>query len=135
MIQRIQSIFLLVAALAFIGTGQFRHVLAMETQTWVLPAVIGLNVLVGIGALVSIFLYSDRKKQLGLLSLLQYTALIALFAAYGALYLSGGLAEVTTNLEVMAMLILPVLGYMLIRLASVRIKKDIELVRSMDRLR
>ena len=135
MIQRIQSVFLLVAAFAFFGTGLFRHVLAMETETWILPAVIGLNVLVGIGALVSIFLYGDRKKQLGLISLLQYTALLALVAAFGALYLSGGLIEIPANLEATALLVFPVLGYILIRLAGARIKKDIELVRSMDRLR
>ncbi len=135
MIQRIQSVFLLVAALAFIGTGQFRHVLAMETETWILPAVIGLNVLVGLGALVSIFLYGDRKKQLGFISLIQYAALIALVAAFGALYLSGGLVEIPNNLEALALLILPVAGYILIRLAGARIKKDIALVRSMDRLR
>ena len=135
MIQRIQSVFLLVAALAFIGTGLFRHVLAMETETWILPAVIGLNGLVGIGALVSIFMYGDRKKQLGLIFLMQYSALFALVAAFGALYLSGGLAEIPGNLEALALLILPILGYILIRLAGARIKKDIELVRSMDRLR
>ena len=135
MIQRIQSVYLLLAGLAFIGTSLFRHVLAMDTQTWILPTVTGLNVLVGIGALVSIFMYSDRKKQLGIISLLQYVALFVLLAAFGALYLSGGLAEITANLEVMALLVLPVLGYVLIRLAGTKIKKDIALVRSMDRLR
>ncbi|MFK7845866.1 MAG: DUF4293 family protein [Rhodothermales bacterium] len=135
MIQRIQSIYLLLAGLLFGATVLFRNVLAQDTNTWILPAVIGLNIAVGLGALVSIGFYGDRKKQFKFASLLQYMAIVALLAVFGALYFTGALQEIMGNIEVMAMLGMPVVGYVMIRLASMRVKKDIELVRSMDRLR
>ncbi len=135
MIQRIQSVFLLLAGLAFLGSGFFKDVLTEETMAWLMPTVVGLNALVAIGALVNVFLYNDRKKQLQIASMLQYLAIVAILAAFGGLYLTGRLAEASSNPAAMALVGLPVLGYVFIRLATMRIKKDIELVRSMDRLR
>ncbi len=135
MIQRIQSIFLLLAALASLGTAVFRTELAAETHTWLLPAVLGIQGLVALGALIAIFLYKDRKQQLKTTTLLQYLAIVGLLAAFGGLYLAGGLMEVPANLQATGLLLLPVVGYVFIRLAHGRVKKDIELVRSMDRLR
>ena len=136
MIQRIQSVFLLLSSLSFLGTGFFRTaVVGVESFEWLPMALLGLNGLVGVGALAAIFFFKDRKQQLKTTNFLQYGAIVALLAAFGASYLSGALNEITTNVGAMALLILPILGYLFIRLASARIKKDIELVRSMDRLR
>ena len=135
MIQRIQSIYLLVAGLLFGATVLFRNVLAQDMYAWLLPAVIGLNIVVALGALACIGLYRDRKKQFKFASLLQYLAIFALLAAFGAIYLTGGIQEIAGNVEGMAMLGMPILGYVMVRLAATRVKKDIELVRSMDRLR
>ncbi len=135
MIQRIQSVFLLLAGLAFLGSGFFKDVLTEETMAWLMPTVIGLNALVAIGTLVDIFLYNDRKKQLAVTSMLQYLAIVVILVAFGGLYLTGRLPETASNPAVMALVGLPVLGYVFIWLAASRIKKDIALVRSMDRLR
>ena len=135
MVQRIQSVYLLLAGLAFLGTDLFMDVLAEAAQAWLLPAVLGLNALTAIGAFGAIFLYSDRKKQLRMSTWLQYLAIIVLLVVFGALYITDRLAEVSSNAGAMALVGLPVLGYILIRLASRKIKKDIELVRSIDRLR
>ena len=135
MIQRIQSVFLLLAGLLFLATGLFREVLTAESQAWILPAVLGLNGLVALGALVGIFLYKDRNKQLQITTGLQYLAIVVLLVAFGGLYLTGQLTQITSEPAAMAMVGLPILGYVFIRLAATRIKKDIALVRSMDRLR
>ncbi len=136
MIQRIQSLFLALAALTFLGTGFFRSAIAVEESlAWLPMTLLGLNAVVSVGAIIAIFSFKNRKKQLQLTNLLQYLAILALVAAFGAMYLSGGINEITSNVGVMALIALPVLGYVFVRLANGRIKKDIELVRSMDRLR
>lgn len=135
MIQRIQSVFLLLAGVAYMATALFRTVYINEGQEWIMPTVLGLNGLVALGALVAIFLYNDRKKQLQVLNMLKYLALVVIVAAFGALFMLGALAEAASNTGVMAMIGLPVLGYILIHLAAGKVKKDIALVRSMDRLR
>jgi hypothetical protein len=135
MIQRIQSLYLLLGGLAFLATLFFRSVLTQEQMAWVMPAALGLCVLVTIGTVALIFLYADRKRQLKLVSWLQYLAILAILAVFAGLYLSGGIMESTQNIRAMASMVLPVVGYVFIRLAGYRIHKDIELVRSMDRLR
>ncbi|MEM8488864.1 MAG: DUF4293 family protein [Bacteroidota bacterium] len=135
MIQRIQSIFLLLAALACLGTAAFRVELMQETYTWLMPAVLGVLGLVALGALVSIFLYKDRQQQLKMTTILQYVAILGVLAAFGGLYLAGTLMEVPSNLQATGLLLLPVFAYVFIRIARGYVKKDIALVRSMDRLR
>ncbi len=135
MIQRLQSILLLLAGLAFLGTVYFRSALTHDDVSWVLPVVMGLNGLAGIGALVSVFLYGNRKQQLKILSLLQYLVLAALLVTFAGLYLTGTLPDVLSNTGLIALIGLPFVGYILIRTAILRIRKDIDLVRSMDRLR
>lgn len=135
MIQRIQSVFLLLAALASLGTAAFRMELIQDTYAWLMPAVLGIHGLVALVALVAIFLYKDRQKQLKTTTMLQYVAIVALLAAFGGLYLADGLMEVPVNLQATGLLVLPVLAYVFVRIARGYVKKDIELVRSMDRLR
>lgn len=135
MIQRIQSIFLLLAALASMGTAAFRVELMQATYSWLMPAVLGILGAVALGSLVAIFLYKNRKQQLKITTSLQYIAILGILAAFGGLYLAGGLMEVPANLQATGVLLLPVLAYIFIRIARGYVKKDIELVRSMDRLR
>lgn len=135
MIQRLQSLYLLLGGLAFIAVAPFKSALVQEALPWVMPAALGLSGLVTVFAVVVIFLYSDRKRQLKLVGLLQYMAILAILAIFAGLYFSGGIMEASTNMGVMALIALPILGYVLIRMAGMRINKDIQLVRSMDRLR
>ena len=135
MIQRIQSVFLFIAALVFLATIFLRSQIASETMTWVVPTVIGLQVLAAACALLTIFFYNNRKQQLKMVTLLQFIALIAIIGMFGGAYMAGLVEELPGNTTGLVLLVLPMVGYVLVRLSGQRIKKDIELVRSMDRLR
>lgn len=135
MIQRIQSILLFIAALVFIATIFFRSHIASETLTWVVPVVIGLQVLAAVVSVATIFLYNNRRQQLKMVSILQFMALIAIIGMFGGAYMAGLVEELPENTMGLVLLVLPMVGYVLVRLSGQRIKKDIELVRSMDRLR
>ena len=135
MIQRIQTIFLSIAALVFLSTILLRSQIASEALTWVAPVVIGLQVLAALVAIASIFLYNNRRQQLKVVSILQFLALIAIIGMFAGAYMAGLVEELPENTTGLLLLVLPMVGYVLIRLSGQRIKKDIELVRSMDRLR
>lgn len=135
MIQRIQSIFLLLAGLAYGGVGALQNVFVQDIQPWLPTAVLVISGLVALFALVTIFMYNDRKKQLQFASILQYLSLIALVAVFGGLYFAGAFNAMGENVMAIVVAVLPIIGYLFVRLATTRIKKDIELVRSMDRLR
>ena len=135
MIQRIQTLYLALSGVCFIVVVLFRSAYAQESLPWLVWVILGLNVAAGLDAVAAIFLYKDRKKQLTIVSLLQYVALVAILASFVGLYLSGAISEVPANVGALGALALPVAGYVLIRMAVARIRKDIELVRSMDRLR
>jgi hypothetical protein len=142
MIQRIQSIYLLLGALAMGGMLFLRPVwsgAAAQQFGWFTPTAVGLAGLTAAGALGTIFLYRNRKRQrtvaAGMQVLAALTTVVVFVAHYaaGALNLragGGGFA-----LGKAALLALPVGTYVLLLLARRAIQSDIELVRSMDRLR
>ena len=135
MIQRIQSVYLvlvaLLAALAPLwlplweidGVSQFAYDLS-----WIKYAFIGVAVL----ALFSLFRYKDRKQQfvLNRLNLLLNLILLGVFV-YRSLNLSG---ETIVSEKGIGMII-PILSIVLLVLANKAIKKDEDLVKSVDRLR
>lgn len=135
MIQRIQSVLLFIAALLFLATFFFRAEIASETMTWVVPVVIGLQVVAALVSVITIFMFNDRRRQLKIVSILQFLALIAIIGMFGGAYMAGLVEELPENTMGMVLLVLPMVAYVLVRLSGQRIKKDIELVRSMDRLR
>ena len=135
MIQRIQSVYLsgvavigVVLFLVPFGTIDGFTLTATELsnskevlkQTYPLAVVIGLGLLV---ALASIFTFKNRKLQIKLctLSMINQAAILAL-AMF--LYLDGT-----------AGIYIPVIGMILSFLATKAIKKDEDLVKSVDRLR
>ncbi len=132
MLQRIQSLYLVLSAAALLSV--FALPAVATTETWTPTVVQALSALVALACLGAVFTYRDRTKQRQLVTVLQYGALgliimvlviLYLFAAPGALdYTAWGYA------------VLPaVLAYVFLMLARRRIEHDIALVRSMDRLR
>lgn len=158
MIQRIQSVFLLLAAImmgltAFLplldlsflvstgsdaadsfktlysyGIGEF----AGEFPTW---GIFTFGILGALLSLISIFLYKNRKRQLNacyitVLSIILYyvTSMVYLNS-----YVSKIPAEFTFSIQVG--IILPVVALIFVLVAILRIKKDEKLVRSLDRIR
>ena len=141
MIQRIQSFYLGLAAvllgLEYMFSSAFPQVHSVE-YGWFLPLVLGLFTLAAIGGLGAIFLFNNRKRQRGIVVILQYLTLLGLLSLIVAHAAEGTLPSVSMADEAFstwAALISPVLAYLMFLLAKRNIDKDIALVRSMDRLR
>ena len=141
MIQRIQSIWLLLAAVAAFLTlklsfysgnimkeGQPQTFEALTGQSNLLILI--LTVVVGLIALITIFLYKDRKMQLKLIFLGLAVSLLNLFLYYNQTtkFVPGqGKFAITAAVA----LIIPILFILAIR----GIYRDQKLVKSLDRLR
>ncbi|MGW9687071.1 DUF4293 domain-containing protein [Flagellimonas sp. 2504JD1-5] len=136
MIQRIQTFFLLIVAL---GSGVLPLVLSLwadaegvaffaKNELWISIVFYGIASL----ALISIFKYKNRQNQFVLNRLNMILNLFLLgFFVYRSLNLSG---ENTISEKGIGMLI-PVFSIVFLVLANRAIKKDEDLVKSVDRLR
>ncbi|PEN12883.1 hypothetical protein CRI94_12835 [Longibacter salinarum] len=141
MIQRIQTVYLALAAIALAATGFFNDPWASDAATqfgWFVPALIASLSLAALTGLGSISMYSNRKKQRKIVVWAQVLTVVYLVVLYTGFYLSGELVLRTQDgieWETTIVLLLPVLAYILFYLARRAITSDIELVKSMDRLR
>ena len=136
MIQRIQTIYLLLTALSA-GVLQFwlplwytvegAAVFALS-QIWILVAFIGVALL----ALIALFTFKNRQHQfvLNRLNMLLNLFLLGSFV-FRTLKLSGETAVSEKGIG----LLIPVFSIVLLVLANKAIRKDEELVKSVDRLR
>jgi hypothetical protein len=142
MIQRVQTLYLLFGALALAGLGFFDtpwNTNAAAAYGWYVPSLIGLIGVTAAGALGSIFLYEDRQRQRQFVVGTQVVTVVLAAVMYGGLYLVGGLTLEGTRGAISwgrtAALAMPPVAYALFYLARRGIDHDIELVKSMDRLR
>jgi cell division protein FtsW (lipid II flippase) len=137
MIQRIQTIYLL---LAFLVTGVLLFFVPLWTtnngkafyfmQDQVYTILLGLSTMLTI---ISIISYKKRQNQfvMGRLNIILNLILLGLFV-YRSLNLSG---ETATVSEKGIGMFLPIVAIVLLVLANKAIKKDEDLVKSVDRLR
>ena len=152
MIQRIQSIYLLVAAilmavtvfspLAFLADGAngyfiyrclgfFENGVGLNYPTWGVVAIVSLTTVLSI---VSIFMYKNRKLQIKL----SYAAIVGILVSYATIYtyLQTGLAATAATLvNVKYGVIFPIIALIFIVLAITKIKADEKLVQSLNRIR
>ena len=135
MIQRIQSVYLLLVALLAAAAPIWIPLWETNGEAmfafdhpWIKYILIGAAVL----AVLSLFRYKDRKQQfmLNRLNLLLNLILLGVFV-YHSLNLSG---ETAVSEKGIGMLI-PIFSIVLLVLANKAIKKDEDLVKSVDRLR
>ena len=136
MIQRIQTIYLLVAAITSAGL-IFVFDLWKTTGGVILYAkddylYLGLFLGSALLSLISIFMYKNRKSQfvMGRLNIVINFILLGLFV-YQSLNVSG---ETNVSEKGIGML-LPIFSIVFLVLANKAIKKDEDLVKSVDRLR
>jgi len=137
MIQRVQTLYLAVAmgALTWLLLSGLPATLPTTWQA-VIAYALGVSILGLMGA--ALFRYKDRSMQ----RLLATIALgeMVLFAAflYGSLYFAGTLSlqsfDGNRTAHVLRLL-MPVVAYISLRLALMGIKRDIDLIKSADRLR
>lgn len=121
MIQRVQSVYLLLASVLCFGLLYFE----MYRQSILLQLA---ATVLGLSDLLSIFLYKDRRMQilLGKLNILLSAVLL-----FGTIY-----AEMETELKVLGWPIgMILISVILLAIANQAIKKDEELVKSADRFR
>lgn len=141
MIQRVQSLHLLLGALCLASLSLLDPVWqsrAAAAWAWYVPAIAILGAITAILAVVAIFLYKDRRKQLKIILLLQTMTIIFMIALYGGLFLAGDLETFSAGAAVLStvlVLFLPLLAYIFFYLARRGVHRDIDLVKSMDRLR
>ncbi|WP_435133670.1 DUF4293 domain-containing protein [Formosa sp. A9] len=136
MIQRIQSIYLLLAAVVSGGLIFVFHLWTNVQDVLVYAAdnvmYLGLFLASALLSLISIFMYKNRQTQfvLGRLNIILNFILLGFFV-YQSLNLSG---ETLVSEKGIGMF-LPIISIVLLVLANKAIKKDEDLVKSVDRLR
>lgn len=158
MIQRIQSLFLLLVALLgivfsftpiielidyenFFTMNAYYVFITEENSHEIVFKNMGVGVLAGIITLLAtyiIFLYKNRGLQLKLSKLILLLLALKLVAIF--IYIEAATSRITTNEEHLLInykigIIIPILSLLFTYLAIHFIKKDDELVRSADRLR
>lgn len=144
MIQRIQSVYLLLASLFTVvgllvfglwtdeNGSEYFGMDAFSSGNALLMVITGLFFVTALLTLVAIFQFKDRKKQfvIGRLAILDNLILLG-FLIYVTQNLSG---EIVVSEKGIGLLI-PIINVVLVTLANKAIKKDEELVKSVDRLR
>lgn len=136
MLQRIQTIYLLVAAIISAGLIFVFNlwITKSEVSFFAKDDMLYLSMFLGSAALslVAIFMYKNRQNQfvLGRLNIILNFILLGLFV-YRSLNVSG---ETDVSEKGIGML-LPIFSIVFLVLANKAIKKDEELVKSVDRLR
>ena len=136
MIQRIQTIYLLLAAIISAGLIFVFHLWTTKEniRLYAQDELIYFGMFLGSGflSLISIFMYKNRKSQfvLGRLNIILNFILLGFFV-YQSLNLSG-----ETNISEKGIgMLLPIFSIVFLALANKAIKKDEDLVKSVDRLR
>lgn len=144
MIQRIQTIFLLLASAASFSLFKLPFASAGKTEMASFlsdgifnmmdhPGFIGLFSVGGFLLLVAIFLFNNRKQQMRLTMFATILVLLGLILIPVLLFQAG--RPVIDMLQVKAGMFLPAIAVFFGLLARRAIKKDEKLVKSMDRLR
>ena len=136
MLQRIQTVYLLIAAIVSGGLIFVFHLWTTkdDIQLFAQDELLYFGLFLGsaILSLISIFMFKNRKSQfvLGRLNIILNFFLLGLFV-YQSLNLSG-----ETNVSEKGIgILLPIFSIVFIALANKAIKKDEDLVKSVDRLR
>lgn len=140
MIQRLQSVFLLLAIVcmaALFTLGFPSESRAAETLPWFWPGLLLLTGATIAAAGLALFQYRQRETQKRTVLVAYVLADLALVVQVIGYALAGDFARMTDEGQVLGYvaLALPIVASVLLLLARQRIAADIALVRSMDRLR
>ena len=138
MIQRIQSLYLVAAALLlalFAALGDTWAVAIGEDYPWLGTVGFGLSIVTALVALVSVALYKDRQRQRQVIHAAQWLDLVLVVVVLVGLYLAFDSDTFQAPVGYYLVALQPIVAYLLLRMARQRVTADIEVVRSMDRLR
>ena len=141
MIQRIQTIYLLLSAALlglFLSLADGWLSFASGVFGWLPPVAYGLAGLTTAVSLLAVFLYKNRDQQRRVIAVAQWLDLalvLVLGVTFGMLSYRADAELSAVGMSALLVLLCPVIAYALLSLARRSVRKDIELVRSMDRLR
>jgi O-antigen ligase len=138
MIQRIQTLYLVAGALLlalFVALGDAWASQIATEQAWLGTLGYGLAVVTAAAALVSVALYKNRELQRRVIYGAQWLDLAVVVVVLVGLYLSTDSDAPTAPVGLYLVALQPVAAYVLLRMARQRVTADIEMVRSMDRIR
>lgn len=136
MIQRIQSLYLLLAGVLLVVFAVFADLWSAgiaASAAWLGPLGLGLAGLAAAVSFVAVALFKDRARQRQIIRVAQIATLLTVAAAVGGLFLRD--PEAATSQGAYLLALAPVVAYVLLRLAQRGVDADIQLVKSMDRLR
>jgi len=135
MIQRIQSVYLLLGSLVLGSFFFFETPWTSEaaaTLAWFQPAVLGLLIASGVGGIGSIFLYTNRKMQRTIVVGIQVLTILLASATYAGLFITGELdvrdPEGAVNWGKAIAIVIPIVAYAFYLLARRSIDHDIKLI-------
>lgn len=138
MIQRIQTLYLAAGALLlalFVVLGDVWASQIAAEQAWLGWAGYALAVVTAVVALAAVALYKNRDLQRRVIYAAQWLDLLLVVVVLAGLYLSTDSDAPTAPVGLYLVALEPVAAYILLRLARQRVTADIEMVRSMDRIR
>ena len=145
MLQRIQSIFLLVCGGSFFGLFGLPFASSsvaipnlLSDMTYNIqdsPLLIGLSVLGGLVSIIAIFLFNNRVLQMRLSYVVTVVSILLPLLAMLLIYNEGTITNQANQINDEIGIYLPLIGLIFSILAARYIKKDEDTVRSMDRLR
>lgn len=137
MIQRAQSVYLLLGAACALAPLYLRvpsSGVAAEEYAWLPVAILAVGCVAAAISLVAVFLYANRTRQRTVAGLVQILLLVELALLFGWIFLSN-VVPTAADVRGIGVLFLPAAAYVLVWLARRSIQSDIDLVKSMDRLR
>lgn len=138
MIQRVQTFYLVAGALLlalFVALGDgWATAIAVETA-WLGTVGYVLAVVTALVALVAVALYKDRQMQRRVILWAMWLDLALVVVVLVGLYLREDATTSQAPVGLYLVALQPIVAYILLRMARQRVIKDIELVRSMDRIR
>ena len=138
MIQRIQTLYLVAGALLlalFVALGDtWAEAIAGELR-WLGALGYALAGVTALVALVSVALYKNRQLQRRVIYAAQWLDLVLIVVVLVGFYLAFDSDDFVAPVGYYLVALQPIVAYLLLRMARQRVTADIEVVRSMDRIR
>ena len=138
MIQRIQTLYLVAGALLlalFVALGDtWAEAIAGELR-WLGALGYALAGVTALVALVSVALYKNRQLQRRVIYAAQWLDLVLIVVVLVGFYLAFDSDDFVAPVSYYLVALQPIVAYLLLRMARQRVTADIEVVRSMDRIR
>ena len=145
MLQRSQTVFLLSGGaflVAFVALGSAWSPGVAAVAAWMPGVAYALGVAAAVVALGAVFLYKDRPRQRRVIGVAQVLALLTLVPLLVGLFGSTATDAATAGRPAASadagrylVALMPVIAYVLLRMARRGVDRDIAVVRSMDRIR